>query len=134
VGVADGRLVVANADGSGGRPLVPTAPLGDQKPGAGALWSPRGDRISYGLVDGLAVVEIATGEVTTAWSQPPPSDTTISYAVYPTGWSGDGARVLFETYDPASLGLWSVGVDGSAPEQLVAGEISGGSWQLIPAS
>ena len=53
----------------------------------------------------------------------PRPQTRRSRTVYPTGWSGDGERVLFETYDPASLGLWSVGVDGSEPQQLVAGRV-----------
>jgi Tol biopolymer transport system component len=132
VGVAFERLVIAAADGSAIRPLVAPKDLPDEGIGTNPTWSPDGHLIAIGLGDGFTLVDVATGGVRHIWSPPPSPDPSISYASYVTGWSADGERLLVETYDPVSRGLWSVSIDGSDPQRLVAGEVVGGSWQWSP--
>jgi Tol biopolymer transport system component len=119
------QLVVAAADGSRARVLVP-GEVGN------AAWSPTGDRIAFdtstsigltqviGPSQEIGVADVASGKVTMLLS------VGIGRVV---GFSPDGRLVLFLRVDPQGMiSLWSVRTDGSKPRRLVTGT-EWGEWQ-----
>jgi hypothetical protein len=125
--VAD-RLVIATIDGSQTWPIdhddegIPVSPT----------WSPDGRLIAIATGSRFAVIDASTGAIRSIWSPPSTADDSHSYGGYATSWSADSTRVLVETYDPATAGLWSIAVDGSDPRRLVQGEVVGAAWQHLP--
>jgi WD40 repeat protein len=125
-------LVVASADGSSDRVLVPTGvTLGGLLP----VWSPTGDRIAFNAgaslsePDEIRVVDVASGKVTrlAAVRGIGPS--------HVLRFSPDGDRVLFWQADlNDAQSLRSVNADGSGAQLLVEGT-NWGDWQpLHPGS
>jgi Tol biopolymer transport system component len=123
--VSPTELVVAVADGSQARVLVPGVV-------ENAVWSPTGDRIAFdaptgkgmtamGPTNQIRVVDVASGKATplTAGSK---ADRVI-------GFSPDGNLVLFSRTNAKNRSsLWTVRTDGSAPQRLVTGT-DWGEWQ-----
>jgi Tol biopolymer transport system component len=122
-------LIVAAANGSDARELVLT-PGSRRHSWWDLLMSPAGDQVAFhtgASPDELQVVEVATGVETSLAVAgvvgSPNSD------LFPIAFSPDGGRVLFSTVDRELRGsLWSVGVDGSDPQQHVTGTQEG-DWR-----
>ena len=134
--ISEDGLVVAAADGSQSRVLVPNGT--DQPAGFwfGPVWSPTGDRIAFVSLTGrgsadagrggeLAVVDVANGTVVSLADLGDHADGAM------LRFSPEGDQVLFTKADADGSSLWSVGTDGSEPHQLVAGA-DWGDWQRIP--
>ena len=128
------RLVVAAADGSRARVLVPN-PNGVWV--GNAAWSPTGNRIAFDAqtvpettaigspATELRVVDVATGAVTSLTAGGA-SDQVIKF-------SPDGDRILFSRTNTNSVSsLWSINADGSDPQLLVNGTGTG-DWQPLSA-
>jgi Tol biopolymer transport system component len=128
-----GGLVVAAADGSQARVLIPGARTHS------LVWSPTGDRIAFasptsaekngrhGPPTELAVLDVASGSVVTGPDMGPAgASPTIKF-------SPEGDQILFTRTGPKGVlsSLWSVHADGSDPHQLVAGT-GEGDWQTVP--
>jgi hypothetical protein len=108
----------------------------------GAVWSPTGDRIAYGVRQGegydianagpvteIRTVDVASGTVTSVLTAG------SGYVVNVLGFSPDGLRILYCRMDAFSKRdghrhwqLWGVGVDGSDPRFLAKGADLG-EWQ-----
>jgi len=120
-----GELVVAAADGSQARVLVPG---GVQNP----VWSPTSDRIAFAASTGeamtnmgpateLRLVDVASGTVTKL--------TGVGAFDQVIGFSPDGARILFSRENAnGAASLRSIRADGSGPRRIVTGTDSG-EWQ-----
>jgi len=127
--VAAESLVVASADGSQHRVLIPTGvTLGGLRP----IWSPMSDRIavdagpSLSAPNEIRVVDVASGRVTRLASVSGDGPSHLFR------FSPDGDRVLFWQADTVGVtSLWSVRADGSDATLLVRGS-GWGDWQ--PAS
>jgi hypothetical protein len=89
-------------------------------------FSPDGATIAFVLsgrsddepfVTGIALFDLASGEVTTLAQLPAEPIHTITGNL---SWAPDGGRIWFTTsgIDETTLGLWSVGLDGSGPERI----------------
>ena len=127
-------LVVAAADGSQDRVLIPT---GVTAGGLSVAWSPTGDRIAFdagpmlSAPNELRVVDVASGTVTSLAS----ARGTDSLDVIK--FSPEGDRILFEITSGTTVGatsLWSVSADGSDAQLLVTGTGWGDfDWQTLPA-
>jgi WD40 repeat protein len=90
-------------------------------PGVEMLWSPTGHHVAYPQwIGGVSVVDLRTGE-TTRLSLP-------GWMVDLHAWSPEGDRLLCGTLVKEQQMLWSVGLDGSPPVQLVSGTAAG-DWQ-----
>jgi Tol biopolymer transport system component len=132
-------LVLARADGSS-RQTVFDGTAWD------AVWSPAGDRIAFmtptsgpGAVNQLRVLDVATGTVTSVVAPYEFGTTGAKAFLSVLDWSPQGDRILFarqevtqdDPSDPGALrtvgvgSLWSVNVDGSDAQRLVAGTIWG---------
>jgi hypothetical protein len=155
--VDTGSLFVAGRDGSAARELVPwtgclafpTPPRPEGcEPGLGSagdpVWSPSSNVIVFEVEVGggstvyptpsgvaypppsdIRMVDLATGAVTTLVRAPD--------LCSPIEFSPDGTRLLFSrTNWQGRDSLWSVGLDGSAPQLLVAGT-TWGDWQVAIA-
>ena len=120
-----GPLVVAAADGSQARVLVPDGV-------ANPVWSPTGDRIAFdvrrmGVTYSLPstevrMVDVASGTVTSVARLGGTDELSV------IGFSSDGDRILFSRTDGGVSSLWSVRTDGSGPHLLVKGA-DWGEWQ-----
>ncbi len=127
--VDSGSLIVAAADGSQRRVLVPT---GVTMGGLIPKWAPTGDRIAYdagptlSAPDEIRVVDVATGtvgRVAGVGGDGPSHVLSISPG---------GDRILFWQRDATDVpSLWSVLVDGK-DTQLVAPGTDWGDWQKQP--
>ncbi len=126
---SDSSLVVAAADGSNPRVLIPT---GAENP----VWSPTGDRIAFDSATGvgttdmgpateLRVVDVARGTVTSLAGKGGAD------ALRVITFSPEGDRMLFSRTDAKGVSsLWSVHADGSYPQLVVAGTDSG-DWEAV---
>ena len=133
--ISQDGLVVADAEGSPARVLVPSD--GDvilPGPFQGPVWSPTGDRIAFVArpISGaseLRVVDVASGTVVSLADLSREDD--LFFAVR---FSPEGDQILFARTDGKGVrSLWSVHADGSELHRLVAGA-GWGDWQkLIPA-
>ena len=128
--IAAESLVVATADGSQDRVLIPTGvTLGGLQP----MWSPTGDRIAFnaGLSlsepDEIGIIDVASGKVTRlAGVRGVGPSHLLSF-------SPEGDRVLFWQMDANDVeSLWTVNTDGSDARRLVTGA-NWGDWQTLPA-
>lgn len=130
-----GTLVVAAPDGSDPRVLIPSGV-------SSLVWSPSGDRIAFVWSDGapsfdpagnplpttdeIRLVDVASGTVTSLTSTHGIGSPRV------IRFSPDGDRILFSRADMGGNGsLWSVRVDGSDSQLLVAGP-DWGDWQPRP--
>jgi Tol biopolymer transport system component len=127
------QLVVAAADGSGARVLVPS-------PVDNPVWSPTGAQIAFdtqtpigltqimGRPGEIGVVDVASGKLTTLIAV---GGGTV-YGGDPQrviGFSRDGRLLLFTRTNAKNVAsLWAVRLGGSAPMRLVSGS-DGGQWQ-----
>ena len=131
-------LVVAAADGSQARVLVPGRLQDFQGWPSSLAWSPTGDRIAFvakgrsdwtnvGLSGVLAVVDVASAGVV------PLADVGGINMLRSLKFSPEGDQILFARRDASrATSVWSVRDDGSDPHRLVAGT-AWGDWQtLIP--
>ena len=127
--VDTGSLIVASADGSQDRVLIPTGvTLGGLIP----IWSPTSDRIAVdagpalSAPDEIRVVDVASGRVMRLASVRGDGPSHLFR------FSPDGHRVLFWQADTVGVtSLWSVRADGSDATLLISGS-GWGDWQ--PAS
>ena len=132
-------LVVAAADGSRARVLVP-GDLEDFVAWPSPLvWSPTGDRIAFvshasgeskkkGRATELAVLDVASGGVV------PLAEVGVDKMLFHVKFSPEGDQVLFTRWGATGEpSLWSVQADGSDPRRLVAGT-SWGDWQTLIAT
>jgi len=122
-----GQLFVAAADGSQSRALVST---GDYS----GRWAPTSDRIAIVVTgpsgqDELSLIGIADG-IGTSLAK---SSGTGHLAVI--GFAPEGDQILFSKSDSnfAGTGLWSVRVDGTNAQRLIAGT-NWGDWQWLPTT
>ena len=127
-------LVVAAADGSQARVLVPGRLQDFQGFPWSLVWSPTGDRIAFiSQTSGeseetgrrateLAVLDMASGSVV------PLADLGGANGLKFIKFSPQGDEILFTRMEAREPSLWSVHVDGSDPHRLVAGT-SWGDWQ-----
>ena len=128
-------LVVAAADGSQARVLVPGDLQDFEAWPSPLVWSPTGDRIAYvsrtsaestkkGRATELAVLDMASGSVVTL------ADLGRTH-LFNVTFSPEGDQILFTRTDASDgRSLWSVHVDGSDPHRLVAGT-GWGDWQTV---
>ena len=127
--IRDRALVLAAADGSEARELIParveyTLPI----------WSPTGDRIvfSYQILTGqhateLRMIEVATGAVM------PLAGIDGRAALTAYEFSPEGDKILFLREEPGRSyrpSIWSVETDGSLEQPLVIGA-SAADWRLL---
>jgi Tol biopolymer transport system component len=131
IGRTGGGLMVATADGSGERLLVPGA-IGSY------AWSAEADRIAFttdtsvprelGIASDLGVVDVASRERTTLVE----GDGSAWFQV--VGFSPDGERILYSRTESSGgdshHGLWTIRADGSDHRLLVDGTASG-HWQWL---
>jgi len=142
--VRSASLVITEADGTELR-VLPGASIGSCsslpdpsfspcRPLSGAVyedpvWSPTGDRVAFtwnwsGGLHELCLVNVASGAVTMLAGDD---------GITAIGFSAEGDRILFSRTDASDLdSLWAVDADGSHPQTLVSGTVSGG-WQPLPA-
>jgi Tol biopolymer transport system component len=128
--VAAESLVIAAADGSQDRVLVPT---GVTSGGLQPVWSPTGDRIAFDTGPLLSppveirIVDVASGKATLlAGVRGDGPSHVLSF-------SPEGDRVLFWQADASNVtSLWSVRTDGSDARLLVTGT-GWGDWQPLSA-
>jgi TolB protein len=102
--VRNGRLVVANADGSNRRTIY-QGPVADDL--AGPAWSPRGDTILFGLGGFFQRSQIRTARLMTI--RPNGNELAVltnevENAGMPS-WSPDGAQVVYRAVDGSKRGL-----------------------------
>ncbi|MET0641212.1 MAG: hypothetical protein ABWZ36_01820, partial [Jiangellaceae bacterium] len=128
-------LVVAAADGSRARVLVP-GDLEDFEAWPSPLvWSPTGDRIAFishasgqSAETGRRATELAVLDVTSG-GVVPLAEVGVDKMLYSFKFSPEGDQVLFTRWGATGEpSLWSVQADGSDLHRLVAGT-SWGDWQ-----
>jgi WD40 repeat protein len=117
-----GGLVVANADGTDLRVVVPAG-------GSGPIWSPTAKQVAYVSsaepgTDDIQVVDIARGTSRTVVAGLQVNGRGL------LGWSPTGDRVLFAGLDQKGSSLWSIKADGTDRKLLVPGA-DGGAWQPV---
>jgi hypothetical protein len=110
--VDGGSLVVAETNGSDARAMGGATDFWD------AAWSPSGDRVAFIQADTeLRVRDIATGSETSL------VNVSESERLQVIEFSPDGAQILFSRFEDLRSGvssLWSIGIDGSDLQRLVA--------------
>ena len=142
--ITEDGLAVAAGDGSQARVLVPGCVGGYQAGPPGLAWSPTGDRIAFAFercgaprdmssqATELAVVDVASGTVTSLLDISGPDDVLGSLKFSPKG-----DQILFSrtrpNYKAGGSSLWSVHADGSDLHRLVAGTMWGDWQKVIPA-
>ena len=126
-----GPFVVAAADASQARSLVPAGGVPAGGTWYGALWSPDSNRVAatYGTFTGstgsetLYVIDVAGGDVKALWTIATTEDQ--GFVIYPRDWDLVSDRVLFA----AGGDLMSIGADGSDPRLLAEGGYNDAAFQ-----
>ncbi len=127
-------LVVAAANGSQARVLVPGRLQDFQGFPWSLVWSPTGDRIAYisqtsgdSREAGRRATELVVLDVASA-SVVPLAELGGANGIKVIKFSPEGDQLLFTRTEARASSLWSVDVDGSDPHRLVAGT-GWGDWQ-----
>ena len=124
-----GSIVVASADGSDAKVIVPFGGVRTH-PGGEIAWSPTDDLIAFGTQDGKLSLIAADGTGLRTVDLPQPG------FVYGPTWSPDGKWILVTTNSPATGqdDLFVVSPDGSAMSQLTdTAEVEAYSdWGIAP--
>lgn len=109
----DGRLFVANADGSDERSVY------DSPYGTFASWSPDGHRVAArALVEGAVGIAILPLDGTARLVTPPTASGEGTNSVW---WSPDGTRLAYDAFDGAGdgeLSLFVINTDGTGLRRL----------------
>jgi hypothetical protein len=110
-----GDIVIANADGSGAKVIVP---LGDVRthPGGKISWSPVSDEIAFASQSGVLAIVNADGSGRRTLHLP------LSGFLYGPAWSPDGKWILATVNTNGSQRLFAIAADGSRMLRLTKSE------------
>jgi WD40 repeat protein len=126
IGLQDGRLVTAAADGTGARQVLSSDAVPPGVRWNGVLWAPDGTRIaavgSTASSETLYLIDLVNGTVRIV--QQNPSTDQLSTPISPQSWSDTLDRILFSS----GTDLWMTGPDGS-DARVIARNASHGKFQ-----